>query len=817
MERRRVTISGVVQGVGFRPYLFQLATTFHLAGFTKNVAGDVVLELEGPSSQIQSLLDQLQRHPPCGATLQVLKTETLPTQGQSGFTIERSQESEPGRQTLAWLAPDRALCGDCRQELADPTSRRFWYPLTSCQTCGPRLTIARQPPYERSRTALASYPFCRDCSHEYHDASDRRFHAETTCCSQCGPPLELIRPATAPVAMASDANQSPSPASSHQPPLTSLQLNPAAAMMKAVSDMLRAGGVVAIKGVGGYHLACSALNSSAVQRLRLLKQRDARPLALMMRDLQVVEQWCELSDGERHWLASPTAPIVLLRRRRVPSIEVAGDHPLLGVMLPYSPLHHLLMQQLGELPLVMTSANVAGEPMLIHDDDACDQLLPLVDAMLLHRRPIEVRCDDSVVRQLFDGPLIIRRSRGFVPLPLQLPTPCPTQLLAVGAEAKSVFALGLGRQAILSHHVGDLDHWATTRAFEQEIAHYERLFSFQPLAIAHDLHLDYASTKYAERRAEREQLQLIPVQHHHAHLASCLADNESSGPAIGLILDGTGWGLDLIHGRRAVWGGELLVGDASGFHRAAHLRYVALPGGERAIREPWRMTVSHLLDTALDPELFLPAIPTASIRELSNIIARPTLHSATSSAGRLFDAVSGLLGWTRPVSYEGQAAEWLESLALNHSTTQPCSLAPLPPPLTPLPLTPPPLTCSPRTQQITAAPREIDTRPLLHAICDALRRGTPTSEIAWFFHDALAALLADSCAPLRDSYRVQRVALSGGVFLNALFTERVTAHLKQRGWEVLRHRRVPPSDAGLSLGQLAVAAATIPATMSPRG
>jgi hydrogenase maturation protein HypF len=473
------------------------------------------------------------------------------------------------------------------------------------------------------------------------------------------------------------------------------------------------------------------------------------------------------------------------------------------------------MQQLGELPVVMTSANVAGEPMLIDDDEASAQLLPHVDALLLHRRPIEVRCDDSVVRQLADGPLIIRRSRGFVPLPLTLLTACPTPLLAVGAEAKSVFALGLSHQAILSHHLGDLDHWATTRAFEQEIAHYERLFSCRPQAIAHDLHLDYAATKYAERRAERERIRLIPVQHHHAHLASCLADNESSGPAIGMILDGTGWGLDLIHGRRTVWGGELLVGDASGFQRAAHLRYVALPGGQLAIREPWRMTVTHLQDATLDPALFLPEIPTSSIRHLVDILKRPALHAATSSAGRLFDAVSGLLGWHHPVSYEGQAAEWLESLALNHPAANHCSLAPLPTSTPTLPSPPPPiLPTNAHSSPAIAAPHEIDTRPLLRALCTALHCGVPKSEIAWFFHDALAALLADSCTQLRATHTVERVALSGGVFLNALFTQRVTTHLQQRGWEVLRHRRVPPSDAGLSLGQLAVAAATLSTTTS---
>ncbi|MFM9117650.1 MAG: carbamoyltransferase HypF, partial [Planctomycetota bacterium] len=513
MERRQVTIWGMVQGVGFRPFLYQLATHYQLAGFVANRQGRVSLELEGPGELIDQLLDELWHHLPPGAAIDGIETQLIPSTGDRGFSIQQSKgpqldspalpDRRPG--TLAWLAPDRALCTTCRDELTDPTSRRSGYALISCTVCGPRLTLARRQPYERDQTSLAEFPLCERCQADYDDPQNRRFHAEASSCPHCGPTLELrihARFTAPPPTLGNDRG-----------------------MLRWMSEQLLGGAVVALKGIGGYHLACDAHNTAAVRRLRSIQRREARPLAAMVRDLASAERWCELTTAERQWLTSPASPIVLVRHRTALPEVLDASNPLLGIMLPYSPLHHMLMQELGDRLLVMTSANESGAPILIDDEQACERLLPHVDAIVLHRRRIEVRCDDSVLRLLPDGPLFIRRSRGFVPQPLALKFPCQEPILAVGGQAKSVFAFGLGSHALLSQHLGDLDDWSTAAAFPTEIAHWEQLFQMRPHVLAHDLHPDYASTRYAERRAESEDLRLIAVQHHHAHFASCLTEH----------------------------------------------------------------------------------------------------------------------------------------------------------------------------------------------------------------------------------------------------------------------------------------------------
>lgn len=751
MQRRAVEVRGIVQGVGFRPFVYNLATRLGLGGLVKNQTGTVRIEIEGEPAALDVFLNELARRPPPLAQIEHLAWQPLPPVGETAFRIE---ESDADGDSPIFISPDVATCDDCLQEMRDPNNRRYRYPFLNCTNCGPRLTIITGAPYDRPRTTMAGFALCPACRAEYNDPADRRFHAQPTACPVCGPRLFL----------ANDRGESIASA------------DPLDDFVRAI----RAGRLGTLKGLGGYHLVCDARNRSAVAELRRRKHRDEKPFALMVADLSAAEALCEIGDLERELLRSPRRPIVLLRKRRPTPVaeEVAPGNPCLGVMLPYTPLHHLLMDAVGR-PLVMTSGNRSDEPIAYRDDEARDRLAGLADVFLVHNRPIHVRCEDSVTRVVAGQELPVRRSRGYAPQPIALPFACPRPILAVGGQLKGTFALGRGRQAFLSHHLGDLDDFEAQRAFVRDIALYEELFAIRPEAIVCDRHPDYVSTRYAQERATREGLPLFTVQHHHAHLASCMAENGLGEPVIGVSFDGTGYGTD-----GTIWGGEFLVGDERSWRRAAHLRYVGLPGGDRAIREPWRMALAHLTDAGAElPELTsrLSPVEVATVRRM---LERGINTPSTSSAGRLFDAVAALAGVRHRVSYEGQAAVELEAMATG----------------------PAPDIAYPLSLDTSSSLIVVDTRPLIGAVAADVTNGVTASRIARRFHTTMIEVIATVCGRLRQETGIGTVVLSGGVFLNALLTAEAVRRLEEMGFRALRHRLVPPNDGGLCLGQLAVAA-----------
>jgi hydrogenase maturation protein HypF len=761
MERRAVIVRGIVQGVGFRPFVYHLARGLRLGGFVRNQSGGVLIEIEGESPSLERFLSDLAGQPPPLAQVEHLSWERRPPRGEGDFRIESSEADAAGP---VFISPDVATCPACLAEMLDPRDRRHGYPFLNCTNCGPRLTIITGAPYDRPRTTMAAFAMCAACRAEYEAPADRRFHAQPTACAACGPRLRLLDAAGRPLA-------APDP-------------------LAAFAAALAAGKVGALKGLGGYHLACDARDPAAVAELRRRKHRDEKPFAVMVPDVAAAEALAEVAPAERALLLSPRCPIVLLRKR--PTCPAAGEvaprNPYLGVMLPYTPLHHLLLRAAGGVPLVMTSGNRSDEPIAYRDDEALVKLAGIADLFLVHDRPIHVRCDDSVTRIVDGTELPVRRSRGYAPRPIELPFDCRRPILAVGGQLKVTFALGRGRQAFVSHHLGDLDHYEASRASEKDVALYEQLFGVVPQVIAHDLHPDYATTRYARGRAAG--IGLLAVQHHHAHLASCMAEHGLTEPVLGVTFDGTGYGTD-----GAVWGGEFLVGDYRTVRRAAHLRYVGLPGGDRAIREPWRMAVAHLKDARAESGTLKAQILPLEMRTVETMLERRLNTPLTSSAGRLFDAVAALAGVRDRVTYEGQAAVELEWLASGVA----------PDGAYPFDLSQPP-----------DGPLVVDTRPLIRAVADEAARGVAAARIARRFHSALVELIAAVCGRLRRATGIEAAVLSGGVFLNALLTAEVSARLRGDGFRVYRHRLVPPNDGGLSLGQLAVAACGVASPATPQ-
>jgi len=756
MERRAIAVSGVVQGVGFRPFVHRLASRFGLHGFVKNQTGGVLIEVEGDVCTLDQFFAELTNRPPPLAQIdEVSWVSRLPRRDRC-FRIETSTAAAT---TLIFPSPDVATCDDCLAELFDPADRRYRYPFLNCINCGPRLTIIRGFPYDRERTTMASFVMCAACRAEYEDPRDRRFHAQPIACPSCGPRLRALGAAGEPIA-------------SDDP------------LAEAVAS-LRRGRIIALKGLGGYHLVCMAGDGMAVAELRRRKHRDEKPFAVMVGDLAEARRIAEVSPAEEFLLTSPPRPIVLLCRRAEAGVAaaVAPANLHLGVMLPYTPLHHLLLHTLDSMPLVMTSGNRSDEPIAYEDRDALARLTGIADLFLTHDRPIHVRCDDSVTRMAGGCELPLRRSRGQAPQPLRLPVSCGRPALALGGQSKVTFALGRDRHAFLSHHIGDLDHYEAYRAYIEAIAHYERLFAIDPELVAHDLHPDYASTRYAQERTPT--VPLVPVQHHHAHMASCMAEHGLDEPVIGVVFDGTGYGSD-----GAVWGGEFLSGDYRGFRRAAHLRYVAMPGGEQAIREPWRMAAAHLADAGQDAAPLRDHVSAAALMAAHRQIERQFNAPLTSSVGRLFDAVAALAGVRHCVSFDGQAAMELESLA-----SEAVAAGGYPFEIVTVRQGDPPETTL-----------VIDTRPLIAEVASQAQR-VCGALIGRRFHTTLVEIVAQVCARLADQTGLATVVLSGGVFLNVLLSCETAARLTRDGFRVYRHRRVPPGDGGLCLGQLAVAAA----------
>jgi hydrogenase maturation protein HypF len=765
--RTAIRVEGIVQGVGFRPFVYTLATGLGLSGFVGNDADGVFAEVEGKPAAVSTFLVALERDAPPLASIERVVASAMTPCGSQAFTIAASDAGGP-RRTL--VSADTATCADCLRELADPADRRFGYPFINCTNCGPRFTIVLDVPYDRPLTTMADFAMCESCAAEYHDPADRRFHAQPTCCPACGPRLALLDPAGAVLAG------------------KGLPGEPVA----TAAELLRQGRVVAVKGLGGYHLAADAAGEKAVAELRNRKHREDKPFAVLVPDLAAAGRLCEVDTAAAGLLASRGRPIVLLTRRPGADIAPAAapGNRHLGIMLPYTPLHHLLLQAVGR-PVVLTSGNISDEPIVYRDDDALARLGGIADAFLTHDRAIHIRTDDSVARVFRGQPMLIRRSRGYVPEPISVPGEFPRPVLACGAELKNTFCLAKGRHAFVSHHIGDLENAETLSSFTEGIEHFRRLFDVAPQVVAHDLHPEYLSTKYALELAEAgpqglelQGVQLQGVQHHHAHIASCLADNGADGPVIGVAFDGTGYGTD-----GTIWGGEFLVADLATFERGGHLAPVAMPGGAAAIRQPWRMAAAYLDAAGLDPS----SGPAGRLDVMRRNqprwptvvdMARKGINSPlTSSAGRLFDAAAAILGVRDVINYEGQAAVELEQLADPAETgAYPAAIEP-------------------------GNPFGIRGGDLVRAVLEDLVAGTAPAVIAARFHHGVAALIEAACLLMRERHGLDTVALSGGVFQNLLLLRAAVTRLEARGFRVLVHSRIPCNDGGISLGQAVVAGA----------
>jgi hydrogenase maturation protein HypF len=729
--RVRARVEGTVQGVGFRPYVYRLASELGCSGHVLNDARGVVVEVEADTKSVERFLARLPAEAPPLARIERVAAESVPVTGETGFAI---RASPPGGEPSAAVTADTATCAECLEELFDPADRRHRYPFVNCTNCGPRFTIVRGVPYDRPLTTMAGFTMCPACAAEYENPLDRRFHAQPNACPECGPRARLV---------GSDAEDA----------------------VAAAASALRDGAILAVKGVGGYHLACRADDEAAVAALRARKHREDKPFALMAPTVVAARALVALGPAEEDLLVSGARPIVLAPRRPDAPVAaaVAPGAPELGVMLPYSPLHHLLLADVGA-PLVLTSGNVSDEPIAYTDDDALERLAPIADGFLVHDRPIQTRTDDSVVRVVDERPLVLRRSRGYVPDSIGLPVTARRHVLACGAELKSTFCVAKGARAWVGHHIGDLQNYETLRSFVAGVAHFEALFAVKPEVVAHDLHPEYLSTKVA---LERDGVDLVGVQHHHAHLAACLAEHGETGQALGAIYDGTGYGTD-----GTVWGGELLRGDLCGFERVGSLFAVRMPGGEAAIRQPWRMACAWTQAAGVEAPAALAARP--GWDEVSALARTGVASPLTSSVGRLFDAVAALCGLRSEITYEGQAAIELEAA------------------------------CDAAERGAYAFGPALDARPTVAAVVDDIARGTDAGVIAARFHNALAAATARALLERGPD----TVVLSGGVFANRRLLSRTRALLGEAGVRVLVPERLPPGDGGISYGQAAVAAAS---------
>ena len=832
MQGLRIHITGIVQGVGFRPFVYNLATRHNLKGWVKNTSAGVDIEVDGAKESLDLFLQQLQDEAPPLSRIDEFSASFQPANGFRSLEILHSEAVEGAFQPIS---PDVAICEDCLRELFDPNDRRYRYPFINCTNCGPRFTIIQDIPYDRPKTTMASFPMCPDCEREYKDPSDRRFHAQPVACPVCGPHVWLEtssddfsrRGATAPVL--TDGVRKVATTKNEEG-------------IQEAQRLISEGKILAVKGLGGFHLACDATNSRAVIELRNRKLRVDKPFAIMMPDIETVERHCFVSDSESELLLSSARPIVLLKRKPESDIVpgVAPRQDWIGVMLPYTPLHYLLLdpgqwtadhtksstlapgahrhRPGGSVPgsagvvhrpssvLVMTSGNLSEEPIATGNDEARERLSGLADAFLMHNRDIHIRCDDSVVRVFTNYQLLnpqeggldtsrhkhaarldhratstypIRRSRGYAPFPVRLPMQAP-QILAAGSELKNTFCITNRNYAFLSHHIGDMENYETLRSFEQGVEHFENLFRVTPEAIAYDLHPNYLATRYALERAERETIPAIGVQHHHAHIAACMAEHGLDGthPVIGLAFDGTGYGED-----GAIWGGEVLITDYKSYNRRFHLEYFPLPGGDAAIKKPARAALALLWslnldwDKKFDPVAEFSSEDQATLRaQLEKKINTPM----TSSMGRLFDAAAALAGVRQTVNYEGQAAIEFEALADSAEGG---------------------------AYSFGLDQDQVRVRSAVEALINDVTAGVHISKISARFHNGLAECVRYMCLRIRSENGIDEVALSGGVWQNITLLGRTLSLLNEAGFRVYLHREVPANDGGLSLGQAVIAAA----------
>jgi hydrogenase maturation protein HypF len=727
VQRLRITLRGAVQGVGFRPFVYRLATEMSLTGWVLNSSSGLVVEVEGPEDALRRFEERIERERPAVSVVTTRESAWIPAEGSTRFEIHAS-DGDTGKSVN--VLPDLATCADCRNELFDPANRRFHYPFTNCTNCGPRYTIVVDIPYDRPNTTMRDFVLCPACKEEYENPANRRFHAQPNACPVCGPKLD--------------------------------------GTIADVAAALRSGAIVALKGIGGFQLLVDARQSAAVARLRQRKHREEKPFALMMPSLEMAREYCDIAPAEVELLASPAAPIVLLRPKPGSDIawNVAHCSPYLGVMLPYSPLHHLLMRECP-FPLIATSGNRSDEPIAIANEEAAVRLKNIADHFLMHNRPIVRACDDSVVRLTRGKAGILRRARGYAPLGIRVAHPVPP-VLAVGGHLKNTVAIGVGQDVFLSQHIGDLETLEARQAFERAIEDLCRMYSFKPEAVVCDLHPDYASTHWAEQSG----LPVIRVQHHQAHVAACAAENNVEGPYLGVSWDGTGYGLD-----GAIWGGEFFRVEGKQFERIAHLRPFGLPGGDAAVREGWRSAASLLFEIfgkefeppdEMNRSAGKPRLDAARVRSM---LERGINVAPTTSVGRLFDAVACISGLARENRFEGQAAMLLEN-----------EIGAL------------------RTEEAYPLPGGNWGLLITKVVADQ-PAGIPVSVIAARFHNALIAWIVEVAA----QSGLKQIVFSGGVFQNRYLTERAAAELEARGFVVHTHRRVPPNDGGIALGQVVMA------------
>ena len=753
-KRARINIQGIVQGVGFRPFVYRLAHAYELTGWVCNTSGSVEIEAEGDEATLSEFIASLRTQAPPRARIDSLEASFHPLAGYDEFVIHQSKSVENEYQLIS---PDIATCEDCRKEIFSPSDRRYNYPFTNCTNCGPRFTIIKDIPYDRPKTTMDEFVMCPECQSEYEDPLDRRFHAQPNACPVCGPRVWLVGKDGARIA-ADDP-------------------------LAKACELLRAGKILALKGLGGFHLACDATNEDAVHSLRTRKHRPSKPLAVMIATMDKIRTHCAVSEEEEALLSSPVAPIVLLRWKKDESDIsplIAPQQHDLGVMLPYTPLHHLLLHK-ARIPLVMTSGNLSGEPLARDNEEALIKLAGIADYFLLHDRDIHVRCDDSVC-VVDRGTRVIRRARGYAPDPIVLPFQA-REILACGPELKNTVCLTRGEHAFISQHIGDMGSEEALSHLKNTISHYESLFRIAPKVIACDMHPEYAATKYGRALAAKTNLPCVAVQHHHAHIVSGMIDNELEGKVIGVAFDGTGYGTD-----GAIWGGEFLIADWASFERVGQLEYIPMPGGEAAIRRPYRMALAYLY-TLFGDDIALAGLPLDEVdpierRVIAQQIEKGINSPLTSSAGRLFDTVAALIGVREEIDYEGQAAIELEAVAAREdqdSKGYPFSI------------------------DKGAQTRVVRLESTISSILRDMRTGVPPATISLRFHRTMAAVIAEMCELIAQETSLERVVLSGGVLQNRLLTHLASAALESKGLEVFSHHRVPCNDGGVSLGQAVVA------------
>jgi hydrogenase maturation protein HypF len=746
----KIDIRGIVQGVGFRPFVYNLASQYRLFGYVHNDASGVSIEVEGEKSRIEKFIAKIKTESPPLAVIFDVKSYDIEPVGYDDFLIRDSDDHE---EKFVPISPDISTCSDCLAELFDPNDPRYRYPFINCTNCGPRFSIVKDLPYDRKYTTMAPFTMCGMCQREYNDPGDRRFHAQPNACPVCGPSLTLLN--------------------------DKLEKIEIPDVISEMCSLLRDGKIIAIKGLGGYHLACDALNPDAVNRLRSRKYREYKPFAVMVRDIETAKRLCYVNKDEEKLLKTTVCPVVILRKRADCPVaeDVAPHQKYHGIMLPYTPLHHLIVAESG-LVLVMTSGNISSEPIVYRDKEAVDRLKNIADFYCIHNREIHIRTDDSVSRIWRGNETVLRKARGYAPFPLRLNFNFQERILACGAELKNSFCLTRDNFVFMSHHIGDLENLETLTSFEEGIGHFKRIFNIEPTLIAYDLHPEYLATKYA---LSLQEIPKIGVQHHHAHIVSCMIDNEIDGKVIGVSFDGTGYGTD-----GKIWGGEFLICDYGGFERVGHLEYTPLPGGEKAIIEPWRMAASILYkifdNNMFDLDInFVKELDRNRWATIKKMIDRGINSPMTSSLGRLFDAVSALVGIRKEIYYEGQAAIELEMAAGVEAGGYPFDLQEL--------------------EDNTL----ILIEPIFRGIVSDLERGVGVESISSKFHNSIAKIILNMCLKIRKTSGLDRVALSGGVFQNSLLLENTYVLLDNNNFKVFTQHRVPPNDGGIALGQVVIA------------